>query len=95
MGPPFFLTSKSQTIFLTLRQEIDEPQAEQLELVACGQILQDQDNSRSREELSPAQIKDKETTYTSFSRSRKPSRLHMRRNTPWRSNKEGAPSHSK
>ncbi|XP_049572120.1 uncharacterized protein LOC101279568 [Orcinus orca] len=31
----------SQTIFLTLRQEIDEPQAEQLEFVACGQILQD------------------------------------------------------
>ena len=30
---------------LPLRQEIDGPQAEQLELVPCGQILQDEDDS--------------------------------------------------
>ena len=34
-----------------LRQEIDGPQAEQLEFVPCGQILQDEED----EELSPAQ----------------------------------------
>ena len=36
-----------------LRQETDGPQAEQLESVPCGQILQDEDESRSRKELSP------------------------------------------
>ena len=30
-----------------LREEIDGPQAEQLESVHCGQILQNEDNSRS------------------------------------------------
>ena len=59
-----------------LRQEIDGPQAEQLESVPSRQILQDEDNSR-REKLSPAQIRDKETTYFSFSKSRRPSQLHM------------------
>ena len=37
-----------------MRQEIDGPQAEQLEFVPCGQILQDKDE----EELSPAQLRD-------------------------------------
>ena len=37
-----------------MRQEIDGPQAEQLEFVTCGQILQDEEE----EELSPAQIRD-------------------------------------
>ena len=55
-----------------MKQEIDGPQAEQLESVPCGQILQDKDDGRSKEELSPAWIKDKETTYFSFSRSRRP-----------------------
>ena len=62
-----------------MRQEIDGPQAEQLESVPCGQILQDKDKSRGREELSPAQLRDKETTYFSFSRSRRPSCIHMHR----------------
>ena len=50
-------------VLLFLRQEIDGPQAAQLESVPCGQILQDKDNSGSREELSPAQIRDKETPF--------------------------------
>lgn len=33
-------------ILLILRQGIDEPQAEQLESVPCGQILQDIDGSK-------------------------------------------------
>ena len=37
-----------------MKQEIDGPQAEQLEFVPCGQILQDEEE----EELSPAQIRD-------------------------------------
>ena len=64
---------------MEVRQEIDAPQAEQLEFVPCGQVLQDEDNSRKEEKLSPAQIRDKETTYFSFSRSRRTSRLHMHR----------------
>ena len=31
---------------MLMRQEIDGPQAEQLEFVPCGQILQGRDNSR-------------------------------------------------
>ena len=41
-----------------LRQETDGPQAEQLEFVPCGQILQDKDNTRSEEKLNPAHIRD-------------------------------------
>ena len=41
---------------LILRQEIDGPQAEQLEFVPCGQILQ---NSRREEKLRPAQVRGK------------------------------------
>ena len=51
---------------LLLRQEINGPQAEQLESVPSGQILQDKDDGRSKEELHPAWVKDKETTYFSF-----------------------------
>ena len=32
---------------LLLRQEIDGPQAEQLEFVPCGQILQDEEKEKS------------------------------------------------
>ena len=39
-----------------MRQEIPGPQADQLEVVSCGQILQ---NSRREEKLSPAHIKDR------------------------------------
>ena len=41
---------------LFLRQEIDGPQAKQLELVPCGQKLR---NSRKEEKLSPAQVRDR------------------------------------
>ena len=34
---------------VSMRQEVDEPQDEQLEFVSCGQILQDKE-----EDLSPA-----------------------------------------
>ena len=58
------------SIEMGLRQEIEGSQGEQLESVPCGQISQDEEDSRSREELSPVQIREKETTYFSFSRSR-------------------------
>ena len=44
---------------LPLRQETEEPHTEQLESVPCGQTLQDEDNSRREEKLSPVRIKDK------------------------------------
>jgi hypothetical protein len=50
---------------------VDGPQAEQLELGPCGQILQDEDKSKREEKLSPAQIREKETTCFSFSRSKR------------------------
>ena len=68
--------------WVRVRQEIDGPQAEHLEFVPCGQILQDEDNSRREEKLSPAQVRDKETTYSSFSKSRRASRLHTHRKAP-------------
>lgn len=40
-----------------------------------GQALQNKDNGRSEEELSPARI-EKETTYFSFLRPRRPPKLH-------------------
>ena len=40
-----------------MRQEVDGPQAKQLEFVPCGQILQDEDNSRREEKLSLPLIK--------------------------------------
>lgn len=49
------------------RQEIDWLQAEQLEFFPCGQMLQDEE-----EKLSPAQIRDKEASCFSFSKSRRP-----------------------
>ena len=39
------------------RQEIDGLWAEQIESVSCGQTLQDEDSSRSEEEVSPAQLR--------------------------------------
>ena len=45
-----------------VRQEIEVSQAEQLESVPCEQILQEKDDGKSKEELRPAWIKDKETT---------------------------------
>ena len=65
---------------VVLRQEIDRSQAEELETVLCGLILRDEE-----EELSPAQIR---ATYFSFSRSRRPSQLHMCEEVPWRSKRE-------
>ena len=53
-------------------KEIDGSQAEQLKFVPCGQIFQDKDYGRNKEELGPAWIKDKETTYFSFLRSMRP-----------------------
>ena len=44
-----------------------------------------QDSVRGREELSPAQIKDRETTYFSFLRSRTPPDY---RKAPWGSKRE-------
>ena len=41
---------------MDLRQQTDGPQAEQLEFVPCGQILQDKDNSQRR---GAAQIRDR------------------------------------
>ena len=38
-------------------------QAEQLELVPCGQILQDEDKSKREEKLSPAQIKERDHVF--------------------------------
>ena len=69
-----------------LRQEIDGPQAGRVELVSCGQTLQDEDNSR-REKLGHAQ---RQTSYFSFPRSRTPSQLHMHRKALQRS-KDGVP----
>ena len=72
-----------------MREEVDRPQAEQLESVPYGQILEDKSNKRSKEGLSPAPIKDKETTYFSFLRPRRPPKLHLHRKVPQRSEKEG------
>ena len=72
-----------------LRKKTDGFQAEQKESVPCGQILQDQDYGRSKEELNPAWIEDKETTYFSFLRPRRPLELHMCRKIPQGSEKEG------
>ena len=68
---------------LDVRQEIDGSQAEQLESVPCGQILQDKDCG-SKEE----------TTNFSFLRSRRPPELHICRKIPQGSEKEGVPDDS-
>lgn len=77
-----------------MRQEIDGSQAEQLESVPCGQTLQDKDNGRSKEELSPAWIKDKETTYFSFLRSRRPPELTCTERFLGGQRRDGATDHS-
>ena len=87
--PIHLFGSMACSIEMGLRQEIEGSQGEQLESVPCGQISQDEEDSRSREELSPVQIREKETTYFSFSRSRRPSQLHKLRNARWGSKREG------
>ena len=57
--------------------------------VPCGQILWDKDNGGSKEELCPAWIKDKEITFFSFLRPKRPPELHMRRKVPQGSEKGG------
>ena len=42
------------------------------------------------EVLSPVQIKDKETTVSSLSKSRRASQLYMHRRAPWRSKRKGS-----
>ena len=51
-------TFMTHHLLTALKQEIDGPQAEQLGLVPYAQILQDEDNSRSEEEMSTAQMRD-------------------------------------
>ena len=51
---------------MKLGQETDGPQAAQLEFFLSGQILQEEDNSRREEKLSPVQIKDKQATFSHF-----------------------------
>ena len=64
--------------------------------VACGQILQDEENTRrGREELSPAQTEDNETTYPLFSTSGRPFQLHIHRKAPWGPRREGVPPHNR
>lgn len=70
------------TKVLEVRLEIEGPQAEQLKTAPCGQTLQDKGDDRSEEELRPAWIKDKETMYFSFSKSRRLPWLFMRRKSP-------------
>ena len=62
-----------------VRQEIDGSQAEHLGLVPCGQIVQ---NSRSERGAGPRPDKREKTTYSSFSRSRRPSQLNTHRKAP-------------
>lgn len=54
-------------------------QAEQLEPVPCGQMLHDEDDGRSEEELSPAQMKDRDITGFSFLKSMSSPKLHVHR----------------
>ena len=69
---PHHLSRKAWESWDHVRQETDGVQAEQQGSVPCGQILQDKADGRSRGELSPARVRGKETTYFSFSKSRRP-----------------------
>ena len=60
-----------------------------MELLSHGQILQDKDYGRSRGELDPACGENKETTYFSFLRSRRPPSLPIHRKPPSGSKREG------
>ena len=51
-------------------------QAEQLQSIPCGHILEYKGNGMSKKKLSPPWIKDKGTTCFSFLRSRRPPELH-------------------
>lgn len=81
--------SKGETFPLHLRQEINGAQAEQLEPVPCGQMLHDEDDGRSEEELSPAQMKDRDIRGFSFLKSVSSPKLHMHRKILQRSEKGG------
>ena len=76
---------------VTVRQKADGPQVEQLESVHCGWILQDKDNSRSREELSTAQIKD----HTFLILEAEDNQPQVHREAPRGSKRGGAPPHSR
>ena len=60
-------------VWVWVGREVDRVPAEQLEFVPCGQSLADEGDGRREKELSPAQIRGKEITCSSFSRSRRPS----------------------
>ena len=62
---------------LILRQEIDGPQAEQLEFVPCGQILQDE----AEEELSLPQIKDRDHIFLILKVKETFSTIHVQRSS--------------
>ena len=68
----------------SLRQEIAGPQAEQLDSVSWGQILQDKEQRGAESCLGK---RDMEATYFSFLGSRRPPKLHMQRKVPWASEK--------
>jgi len=70
---------------LIQRRKVTRSRGFQLEFVLCGQTLQDEDGSRrirGEAEPCPDEI---ETTYSSFSRSRGASCLHLYRKARWRS----------
>ena len=63
--------SKTETPRVNLRLEIKGSQAKQLKSVPCGQILQGKDYGRSKEELHPAWMKDRDHIFLIL-RPRKP-----------------------
>ena len=71
-----------------MRQVIDGPQAEQLESVSCGQILQDKAKGRSPEELHPAWVKDKPHILTLEVKETSPT-THAPNGSLWVKNGEG------
>ena len=78
-----------------LRQEIDGPRLSSWSLSPVDRYSKMKIIAGAKEELSPAQKKDRETTYFSFSRLRRPSRLHTCRKAPRGAKREGAPPHSR
>ena len=77
-----------------LRQEIDGPQAEQLDFILCGRMLQ---NSRIQGKLSPAKIRDKRLHIpSSKSQGHLPDypTTHAQKDS-FQVKREGAPPHSK
>ena len=74
--PSFYLVR----FHFLLRHEIDGLQAEKLSPVDRYSKIK---IMAGAEDLSPAQIKDKETTYFSFLRSKRSFQLFMHRKVPW------------